>query len=384
MIHYKKFVAVAALTLTSMLSTASLNPVLAQDTVLLPCVCELSGAGAVSGTNYHDGAKLAVDEINAAGGILGKQIAFQDYDTQTDPQTSRALVQKAIDDGAYVIIGTVYSGSTIVNMMVAQQNGVPQMTGSEAPNITQQGNPYVFRTSSSAAKGVPALTAYFKDTLGAKKIAVAWVNNEFGKGGHDVFIDQMAKAGIEVVADVPSEQGAADFAADVSKIKTSGAEAAFVYVNEEEAARFLREANKQGLSIPLVGEVTLTGQKVIELAGEAANGAFAHVGLTTGADVASIQEFRKKFVDKYGRDTDHNGIKGYIGIYAVKYVTEMVGSFDREAFAQKMHGLTLDVADHPGMLLTTSWDDTGELSRESFMTQVVDGKQKVVGVVPAN
>ena len=86
----------------------------------------------------------------------------------------------------------------------------------------------------------------------------------------------------------------------------------------------------------------------------------------------------------YGRDTDHNGIKGYIGVYAVKYVTEMIGAFDREAFAKKMHGLTLDVAEYPGMLLTTTWDDTGEMSRESFMTEVKDGKQVVIGTVPAN
>ncbi|AXS41556.1 ABC transporter substrate-binding protein [Breoghania sp. L-A4] len=355
----------------------------AQETVLLPCVCELSGAGAVSGTNYRDGAKLAAAEINAAGGILGKQIDVPDYDTQTDPQTSRALVQKAIDAGAYAIIGTVYSGSTIVNMMVAKQAGVPQMTGSEAPNITQQGNPYIFRTSSSSARGIPALTAYFKDTLGVKTIAVSWVNNEFGKGGHDVFIEEMKDAGIEVVADVPSEQGQADFAADISRIKESGAEAAFVYTNEEESARLLREAKKQGLGIPLVGEVTLTSQKVIDLAGDAANGAFAHVGLTTEASVPSIQEFAKKFKDAYGRDTDHNGLKGYIGVYAVKYVTEMNGAFDQEAFANKMHGLTLDAAEYPGMLLTTSWDDTGEMARESFMTEVREGKQVVIGTVPA-
>jgi branched-chain amino acid transport system substrate-binding protein len=380
MTHHKSIIVAAALAAAAILPGAAV----AQDTVLLPCVCELSGAGAVSGSNYRDGAQLAIEEINANGGILGKQIVMNEYDTQTDPQTSRALVQKAIDEGAYVIIGTVYSGSTIVNMMVAQQNGVPQMTGSEAPNITQQGNPYIFRTSSSAAKGVPALTPYFKDTLGVKNIAVVWVNNEFGKGGHDVFINQMKDAEIKVVADIPSEQGQADFAADVAKIKESRAEAVFVYLNEEESARFLREAKKQGIGAPLVGEVTLTGQKVIDLAGEAADGAYAHVGLTTGADVPSIREFAEKFKNKYGRDTDHNGIKGYIGIYAIKYVTEMNDAFDQEAFANKMHGLTLDVADYPGMLLTTSWDDTGELSRESFMTQVVNGQQKVVGIVPAN
>lgn len=378
----RNFLTAAALTASVFMAVPGVSR--AADTVKLPCVCELSGAGAVSGTNFRDGAHMAADEINAAGGILGQQIEIADYDTQTDPQTSRALVQKAIDEGAYAILGTIFSGSTIVNMLVAQQNGVPQFTGSEAPNITEKGNPYIFRTSSSSAKGVPALTAYFKDQIGAKKIAVAWVNNDFGKGGHDVFIEEMKGAGIPVVADVPSEQGQADFAADVSKIKESGAEAVFVYLNEEESARFLKEAKKQGLTAPLVGEVTLTGQKVIDLAGGAAEGAFAHVGITAGADVPSIKKFSEDFHAKYNRDTDHNGLKGYIAVYAVKYVSEINGSLDRQALADKLHGLTLDVAKYPGMLLTTSWDDTGEMSRESFMTEVKDGKQAIIGTVPAN
>lgn len=350
--------------------------------VQIGAVVELSGGGAPAGTNYHDGAALAFEEINAAGGILGEQVNMTSYDTATDPQTSRALVQKAIDEGAYVIIGTVYSSSTIVNMLVAQQAGVPQIVGAEAPNITAQGNPFVFRTAYGAQKGVPALTPYFKDTLGATKVAVAWVNNEFGKGGHDVFVAEMEKAGIEVAADIPSEAGAADFAADVARIKDSGADAVFVYLHEEESARFLREARKQGIEQPLVGEVTLTGQKVIDLAGEAANGAVAHVGLT--ADAPEFAEFGKKFEDKFGRKTDHNGIKGYIAAYATKYVTEKVGAFDQAKFAETMHGLCLDAANHPGVLMDVCWDDTGELSRASFMIGVEDGKQVITGQVPAN
>jgi branched-chain amino acid transport system substrate-binding protein len=356
----------------------------ADNAVRIPCVCELSGAGAVAGTNFHDGAHMAVDEINAAGGILGKKIEMTDMDTQTDPQTSRALIQKAVDSGAYAIMGTVYSGSTIVNMMIAQQAGVPQFTGAEAPNITERHNPFIFRTSSGSEKGVPALTPFFKDQLKTVKIAIEWVNNDFGKGGHDVFIQQMKKAGISVVADVPSEQGQADFAADVSKIKQAGAQAVFVYMNEEEDARFLKEAKKQGLNVPLVGEVTLTGQKVIDLSGGAAEGAYAHVGLATSAPVPSIEDFVAKFKRRYHRDTDHNGIKGYIGVYAIKYVTEMNSKFDKKALADKLHGLTLDVKKYPHMLLTTSWDRNGELSRESFMTQVKNGKQVVIGTVPAN
>ena len=79
------------------------------------------------------------------------------------------------------------------------------------------------------------------------------MNNDFGKGGHGVFVAQMKKAGIQVVADVPSEQGQTDFSPDVSKINRSGAQAVFVYMNEEEDARFLKEAKKEGLTVPLVG-----------------------------------------------------------------------------------------------------------------------------------
>jgi branched-chain amino acid transport system substrate-binding protein len=96
------------------------------------------------------------------------------------------------------------------------------------------------------------------------------VNNDFGKGGHQVFLDEMKKVSIEVVTDVLSEPGQADFAADVSKLKSTSAQSVFVYLNEEESARFLTEAAEQTLGLPLVGEVTLTGQKVIDPAGAAA------------------------------------------------------------------------------------------------------------------
>ncbi|TWG65849.1 MULTISPECIES: ABC transporter substrate-binding protein [unclassified Aminobacter] len=357
----------------------------AQDAAKIAMVAELSGAGAPAGTNWRDGIKIAIEEINAAGGILGKQVEVSEYDTQTDPQVSRAMVQKAIDEGAFAILGTIYSGSTLVNMLVAQQNEIPQFVGSEAPTIVQKGNPFVFRTSSGSQKGVPALVPYFTDTLKAKKVAVAWVNNEFGKGGRDVFTAEMEKAGIEIVTDVPSEQGATDYASDVSKLKESGAEAVFVYMNQEEAARFLIEAKKQGLSMPLVGEVTLTEAKVIELAGGAAEGAIAHVGVTaTATDIPGIAEFNEKFVAQFKRNPTHDAIKGYIGAWATKYVTEKVGEFDGAKFAETMKNLCLPVAEYPKMLLDTCWDETGEMSRPSFMVQVKDGKPVVIGTVPAN
>lgn len=377
---YRKYLLAVS---TALLTTVGMAQ--AQETVKLGMVAELSGPGAPSGTNWRDGIKIAVEEINAEGGILGKKIDLTEYDTQTDPQVSRALVQKAIDAGAYAILGTIYSGSTMVNMLVAQQNSIPQFVGSEAPGIVDKGNPFVFRTSSGAQKGVPALTSYFKETLKAKKVAVAWVNNEFGKGGRTVFVDEMKKAGIEVIADVPSEQAQTDYAADVAKLKQANPDAVFVYMNQEESARFLIEAKKQSLSMPLVGEVTLTEAKVIELAGGAAEGAIAHVGVTaTATDVPGIGAFAKKFEATFKRRPTHDAIKGYVGAWTTKYVTDMVGELDGEAFAEKMHGLCLKAADHPKILLDTCWDDRGEMSRPSFMVQVRNGAPVVIGTVPAN
>ncbi len=347
-------------------------------------VAELSGAGAAAGAVWHDGVKLAVEEVNAAGGILGEQIELAEYDSQTDPQISRAMVQKAIDEGTYVLLGTVYSSSTVVNMLVAQQNGMPQITGSESPTITAKGNPYIFRTAFGAQKGLPKLASYLKDGLGAEKIAVVWANTEFGRGGYDAFMGLVDDFGFEIVADVPTEQAQVDFASDVAKVKSSGADAVFVYLTEEESARFLIEANKQSLGLPIGGDTVLISQKVIDLAGDAANGAFGHVGLTAEAPVPSIKEMAAKFQEEFGYGADHNAIKGYIGVYMIKYVTEQIGEFDREKFAETLRGLCLDAETHPGILMDTCWDETGEMSRESFLVEVVDGAQQITQTLPAN
>src|SRR5262245_30848479 len=108
------------------------SPALAQPTVCIPAILELSGAGAVSGTNFRDGMLMAIDEINAKGGILGKKIDTPLLDTQSDAGISRAQVQKVLDNKPYVIIGPVFSGSVLVDMLLTQQAEIPEIVGGEA------------------------------------------------------------------------------------------------------------------------------------------------------------------------------------------------------------------------------------------------------------
>jgi branched-chain amino acid transport system substrate-binding protein len=354
----------------------------AQQTVNMPIVIELSGAGAVSGTNFRDGAVLAIEEINARGGILKRRINAPQSDTQSNPGVSRAQVQKAIDADPYVILGPVFSGSVKVNMILCQQAEVPQIVGAEAADITQMGNPYVFRTSFGQQMSMPKIANYIRDGLKAKSVAVLWVNNDFGKGGRDTFVKEMAARNIKVLADVSTESGQVDFAADVVKLKGANADAIFVYTNEEESARFLREARKQGVTKPLIGETTLLGQKVIDLAGQAANGAKGHVGLSADAPLPAVEAFKAKFQKRFGYVPDHNGIKGYTGVYAVKYATEKIGKFDRKLLAKTLHGLTIKPEQEPGILMEATWDARGDIDRISFLAEVVDGKQKIVQILP--
>lgn len=362
---------------------ASAGASFAQETIKIANIVELSGAGASVGTTFKNGVELAVKEINAAGGILGKKIVTTTYDTQTNPGVAKGQTQKAVDDGVFAIFGPVFSGSINVSMAESKKAEIPNFTGGEAANITQQGNPYIFRTSFTQTAAMPKVARYITDQAKLKTLAVIYVNNDFGKGGLDAIKKALGNSSTKVVAEVSTDSGQVDFSSAVLKAKQSNADGIFAYTNEEESARLLRELRKQGWTKPVIGETTLTNQKVIELAGEAANGAIAHVGVTVDAPIPTIRAYRAKFEKEYNYISDHNGIKGYSGMYVLKTAIEKVGKLDRKAVAEAMHSLKVSAAQVPGVLMDVSFDKNGDLDRESFMVEVKGGKQVVTATVPA-
>ncbi len=104
--------------------------------------------------------------------------------------------------------------------------------------------------------------------------------------------------------------------------------------------------------------------------------------MTADAPIPAIQEFAAKFNARFKYAPDHNGIKGYIAVYLVKYVTGKIGGFDRKAFALAMKGLTLKPDTSPGILMEASWDQNGDIDRASFLAEIVDGKQNIVAILP--
>ena len=371
--HILKLVAASALWATAASGFA-------QDVIKIANIVELSGGGASPGTYFRDGVELAVKEINAAGGILGKKIVTTTADTQTNPGVAKGLTQKAVDDGAFAIFGPVYSGSIMVSMAESRRAGVPNWTGGEAAAITQQGNPYIFRTAFGQSYSFPKLARYIAGKY--KSIAVIYQNNDFGKGGRDAIFKNLEGTGTKILTDISTEPQQIDFSAAVLRAKQSNAEALFVYVTEEESARILRELRKQGFNKPVIGETTLVGQKVIELAGDAANGAVAHVGLTVDAPIPEMLAFKAKFYQAYKYIPDHNGIKAYMGVYTLKAAIEKAGKLDRKAVADAMKGLTISVKKYPGVIMDVRFDDKGDLDRDSFLVEVKNGRQEVISSLP--
>lgn len=362
--------------LGALLSTAALAQ--AQDSIKIANLVELSGPGTTAGTLFKNGVELAIKEINAGGGVLGKKISYTTEDTQSNPGVAKGLTQKAVDNEVFAIFGPVYSGSIMVSMAESKRGEVPNFTGGEAAAITAQGNPYVFRTSFGQAVSFPKLVRYVNTK--SQKLALIYVNNDFGKGGRDSLIKLLEGTPTKLVADISTDAGQVDFSAAVLKAKQSDADAVLIYTNEEESARALRELRKQGWKKPMIGETTLTGQKVIELAGDAANGAVAHVGLTI--DAPQLKAFGAKYKAEYKSESDHNGIKGYTGVYILKAAIEKVGKLDRKAVAAALRGGCFSTKQQPNILMDVCFDDKGELDRESFLVEVKNGKAEVVQTLP--
>ena len=367
-----------AAALASLAALAAL-PAHAQDTIKIANIVEMSGPGTTSGVMFKNGVEMAIKEINAGGGILGKKISYTTEDTQSNPGVAKGLTQKAVDNDVFAIFGPVYSGSIMVSMAESRRGEVPNFTGGEAASITQQGNPYVFRTAFGQSISFPKVARYL--TAKSKKLAVLYVNNDFGKGGQATIKQLLANSGTQIVTEISTEAGQVDFSAAVIQAKQSGADALFAYTNEEESARLLRELRKQGWNKPVIGETVLTSAKVVELAGEAANGAVAHVGLTVEAP--QLQAFGKQYQAMFNTGSDHNGVKGYTGVYILKAAIEKAGKLDRKAAAAAIRNSCFSAKQYPGVLMDVCFDDKGDIDRESFITEIRAGKTVVAETLPA-
>jgi branched-chain amino acid transport system substrate-binding protein len=348
--------------------------------VLLCQVIEMTGLGSNCGIPWTQAVDMAVDEINGTGGILGRLIEVHTYDTATDPATSKSAMLKAVSEEPFAILGTIFSSSTLVNMEVTQDARIPQFCGSTNPKITGEGHQYIFRTSTQSATAMPQIVKWAVEEKGLKTAVVVYQSDDYGLGCYNQWKVAMDAHGAEIVKEVVVEPGQVDFSAEVVQVESVEADGVFVFVTEEMTAYFLRDYRKIGGTKQVFGDTPQVSPIITELIGKDHDGT---IGLLVFVGCEGADNFAANFKEKWGIMPDHNAMKGYMAVYIIKTVVELIGEFDQEKFVEFLRGgrLTEDMEPHflvPEFVYGTN----GDMFQTSFIVQIQNGEQVIIDVLP--
>jgi branched-chain amino acid transport system substrate-binding protein len=329
----------------------------AQDAIKIGVTQPLTGAFAASGNYVAQGAKIAEEEINKSGGVLGKKIQLIIEDNKSNPTEAVATVEKLINnDKVPVLMGAWSSTLTLAVMPKLEEYKVPMVVEtSSSGKITTSGNTYVFRISPTSEMEAKAFAPLFKK-MDIKKAAFLATNNDFGLGASKEFGEAAKASGVEVVATETMDPKATDFSAQLAKIKTSGADTLFVTTAVEQATLILKQAK----DLQVTARIITTGGSVspdqlIQQAGAAADGSYHLVFFTPWfPEAVKNPDVAKTFVALWN-EKKHNvgglteGFRGWDGINVIVAAIKAAGKAESEAIAKalwdvKVKGINGDIA----------------------------------------
>jgi len=333
------------------------GPARAQETIKIGVTQPLTGAFAASGNYVAQGAKLAEEDINKAGGVLGRKIELIVEDNKSNPTEAVATAEKLIQkDKVPVMMGAWSSTLTLAVMPKLIEYEVPMLVEtSSSGKITTSGNPWIFRISPTSEMEAKAFAPLVK-TLGIKKADLLGTNNDFGLGAMQEFEKMLKAAGVEIGAKETMDPKAIDFSAQLAKIKASGGDTLFVTTDVSQATVILKQAKEQQLKSRIITTGgSVSPDQLIAQAGEAANGSLHLVFFTPWfPDAVKNAEIATKFVDEW-KAKGHNvgglteGFRGYDGISTIVAAIKAAGVADPKAIQKalwdvKVHGINGDIA----------------------------------------
>src|SRR5881397_2615668 len=236
----------------------------------------LTGTTATFGISTRNGIELAVDEVNKAGGILGKKVRIIVEDDQGKPEEAQTVVTKLINkDQVIAVLGEVASSRSLAAAPVAQQNGVPMISPSSTnPKVTEIGD-YIFRVCYIDPFQGLVIAKFAKNTLHYSKGAIFRDNkNDYSVGLANYFTESFKGMGGTIVADEAYSEGDQDFKAQLTNIKGKKPEFLFVPGYYTEVGLIARQARELGLTVPMLGGDGWVSDRLLEIAQDALNGSY--------------------------------------------------------------------------------------------------------------
>jgi branched-chain amino acid transport system substrate-binding protein len=306
-----RVVAISALAAAVTLSAACKKK--GGDEILIGEYGSLTGGIATFGISTKNGSELAFEEINAAGGLLGRKVRLITEDDQSKPEEAGTVVTKLINqDGVIAVLGQVASSHSLAAAPICQNNQIPMVSPSSTnPRVTQVGD-YIFRVCFIDPFQGAVMAKFAANTLKAKRVAILVdVRSDYSVGLQTFFRQQFKQLDGEVVSEQSYSQGDSDFRAQLTQIKAQNPDAIYVPGYYTEVGTIARQAKELGLTVPLLGGDGWDSQKLFEIGGESVVGSYISNHYSVDDPSPAIQKFVKDYETKYKEKPDALAALGY-------------------------------------------------------------------------
>jgi len=315
-----------------------------QTTIVIGNVMPLTGQIATFGQSANNGVKLAIDEANAAGGIRGRKVEIQVYDTGGKPEEAAIAAARAISEKkAMLLIGELGSGGSLALAPIAEGHKVPAISpASTSPKVTKDGartRSYMFRVCFIDPFQGTVMAKFARQNLKAQRAAIIRdVGNDYSMGLADFFAKTFKELGGEIAVDVSYKAGDQDFKAQLTKVKFTNPDLLYVPGYYTDVALIGRQARELDVKAPLAGGDGWDSAKLYEIAQGALDGGYFSNHYSTENPSAVVQAFAKKYEAAYHAAPDAFAALGYdaalLGLDAMRRAGELTPSAVRDAIEQ--------------------------------------------------
>ena len=334
-------------------------------------VAPLTGPAAEVGRYQTQGAKLAAEEVNKAGGVLGRQIELVIEDDQaTNPGIVLAFSKLAGDKDVPAFIGPVRSIQVHAVAPDIQRIGKPVMIGGTDPQLTHMGNPWLFRFRPNDFYSARAIADYGVKTLGKKKWAIVHSTDTFGTNGMNNLVAVLNGMGVEPVLVQGYTNNLQDFTPIVLASKESGADVMGTYMTfETDVGIFAKQLRQLGVNIAWVGSPSTATSTALRLVGAALNSSYIVSDFSRDSSPAA-KEFAFKYEEAYKSAPDFHGAWTYDAVHVLALAIDNAKSLD----SQKIREAILSVKGYPGAEGIYGFDQNGDGLHGYNIVKNINGK----------
>jgi len=285
--------------------TALSAPAQAADPIKIGLMAESTGPNAEAGVYQINGAKMALEEINKAGGVLGRPLELRIEDNQSTNPGSVLAVSKLTSGGDLsALIGSVRSTQIQAVAPTVMKAGLPMMIGGTDYGLTHSGNPWIFRARPNDGYSAKVIADYGVNTLKLKKWAIVHSTDAFGNGGKNNLTESLKGMGITPVSVQGFTSNSQDFTPIVLAIKQSGADVVSSYIaNSTDVGIFAKQLRQLGVKAEWVGSPSVSTDTAMKLAGEALYGTYSIADFAVGSS-PEAEAYAKKYKEKYNLEAD--------------------------------------------------------------------------------